>query len=95
MEDYIKEVQEKLNKYGCKPSEDVCMKHQQPLIDFGFCEYAPNVKEYIATLLTEARKKWLEQIIIDVQGLADKNPPALLLNSIVDYVYDQLKALDK
>jgi len=50
---------------------------------------------WVEVALTEARKKWLEQIVVDVQVLADRNPPALLLNSIVDYAYDQLKALIK
>lgn len=49
------------------------------------------IADWWVVALTEARKQWLEQIIIDVQALADKNPPALLLNSIVDYVYDHLK----
>lgn len=52
--------QEKLNKYGCRPTEDVCMKHQRPLIDFGFCEESPNVKEFIATAVQKAREEVCE-----------------------------------
>jgi len=42
----IKKNMKKENKYGCIVSEDVCLKHDSPLISFGFCEDSPDIKEY-------------------------------------------------
>jgi hypothetical protein len=38
----------KLNKYGCSPSEDVCLEHDSPLITFGMCEDSPDIKAFIS-----------------------------------------------
>lgn len=37
----------KLNKYGCRPSGDVCLEHSSPLITFGICGDNPDIKEYV------------------------------------------------
>lgn len=53
------EGNKKLNKYGCHPSEDVCLEHDSPLISFGFCEDSPDIKDYVKQL----RKQDCEELI--------------------------------
>lgn len=35
-----KEVKKKTNKYGCRPREDVCLEHDEPLICKHWCSQA-------------------------------------------------------
>lgn len=54
-------IKEKVNKYGCKPVGDVCMKHERPLITFGICEDSPELRDFIDSVIKER-----EEEIIDI-----------------------------
>jgi hypothetical protein len=56
----------KENKYGCIVSGDVCLKHDRPLISFGFCEDSPDIIAFIKQI----RQQDMEELI-KINGYAE------------------------
>lgn len=50
-------MENKLNKYGCRPSGDVCLEHDSPLITFGICEDSPELKDFIQQIRQDTIKE--------------------------------------
>lgn len=57
-------MENKLNKYGCRPSGDVCLEHDSPLITFGICEDSPELKVFIKAI----RQDTLRQVLPEKLG---------------------------
>ena len=59
----------KENKYGCIVSGDVCLKHDRPLISFGFCEDSPDIIAFIKQIRQQAIDQTREETIMECEGL--------------------------
>lgn len=64
-------IKEKVNKYGCKPVGDVCMKHERLLITFGICEDSPELRDFIDSAISQAVKEREESLIKEIENDKD------------------------
>ena len=55
-------MENKLNKYGCRPSGDVCLEHDSPLITFGICADSPELKDFIQEIRLDTLRRVLKYI---------------------------------
>lgn len=67
-------MENKLNKYGCRPSGDVCLEHDSPLITFGICEDSPELKDFIQQI----RQDTLRQVLMPEEYVESLNSDKLL-----------------
>lgn len=62
-------LEKKSNKYGCKPSQDVCLIHDCPLVTYGICEDSPELQEFIKEVKKQSQIELIEIIRREVENL--------------------------
>ena len=77
----------KINKYGCRPSGDVCMEHQSPLITFGICEDSPELQSFIEEIKKKARREGR------LEGLKEMDDRWLEVDSCLPETFEPLYKL--
>jgi len=77
----------KINKYGCRKREDVCLVHSCPLLGFDFCEDSEMIKDFKKETEQEMLKRVVEKVreldkydYIPVQ-VKEENPSAWAMYS--------------